>query len=289
LNDVIGLAMIKHGCKTYHELEVKVIHYVKPNKSKNKREAQLAKALEPYKTIHKELHNIKYVQQFLNNGEHGILCLKKLFKSYSPLKEYWTKNEHIHDFNMYLYMSSQKISLQNIIQRIKDDVIEYKIQQVRMKEIEAIKESRRTQLQNALKREGLSLRGDSTICSAYINGSESNSIQEIVTIMKEMDFFFKYTEYPSMIRESMRDAYACVRADAYDMYGPDYEDEIDVEQLVDKTNISNSCKERALRKFIRMNPNKLDCIPVSLKTCTFIHSSKRILQHPLSLKCTGSL
>lgn len=56
---------------------------------------------------------------------------------------------------------------------------------------------RRNELSNALNNVGLILRNDSVLCNNYIENNE-NTIQEIVEIMLEMDWFFKYTKYSTL-------------------------------------------------------------------------------------------
>jgi len=55
-------------------------------------------------------------------------------------------------------------------------------------------EKRRTELKDAMERQGIRLRTDSVLCNNYIE-KNIGSIDHIVNVMVEMDFYFKYTNY----------------------------------------------------------------------------------------------
>ncbi|KAG0184248.1 hypothetical protein DFQ28_011519 [Apophysomyces sp. BC1034] len=55
-------------------------------------------------------------------------------------------------------------------------------------------DERRQKLTDALKEQGLSLRADSALCTKYIN-TGVGSLKDIVTVMKEMDWYFRCTTY----------------------------------------------------------------------------------------------
>jgi len=74
---------------------------------------------------------------------------------------------------------------------------EYTMQDMRLCNLEnKYKLERRRQLEDALEREDLKLRGNSRICNTYIENSNSNlDISYVVSIEREMDWFFKNTDY----------------------------------------------------------------------------------------------
>lgn len=49
---------------------------------------------------------------------------------------------------------------------------------------------------------GLVLRPDSRICNEFINGSNAYSLDKIVSIMKEMEFLYKHTNYSDILRNT---------------------------------------------------------------------------------------
>ncbi|KAF7722695.1 hypothetical protein EC973_002858 [Apophysomyces ossiformis] len=64
------------------------------------------------------------------------------------------------------------------------------------RELNARTEERRQRITSALNAVGLNLRADSSLCSQYINQGKGN-LEEIVTIMMEMDWYFRCTNYAS--------------------------------------------------------------------------------------------
>lgn len=67
---------------------------------------------------------------------------------------------------------------------------------VQHNQFETKKQTRRKELERALQCEQLSLRSDSKICNDYINNPDSTiELSYVVQMMKEMDWFFKYTSY----------------------------------------------------------------------------------------------
>jgi hypothetical protein len=80
---------------------------------------------------------------------------------------------------------------------------------------EAERQQRENELVAALGERGLCLRSDSSLCDQYIEGESYKSLAEIVDIMHEMDFYFKYTRYP-LIKDRMYEWWRT--------FGPRYEE-----------------------------------------------------------------
>jgi hypothetical protein len=59
--------------------------------------------------------------------------------------------------------------------------------------------TRYKRLQDALSLMSLEIRGDSRLCEDYVM-SEEGDINHIVSVMQEMSFFYKQTQYPSYVR-----------------------------------------------------------------------------------------
>ena len=67
-----------------------------------------------------------------------------------------------------------------------------------------LREGRKNQLETALEAKGLVLRNDSALCQQYIDGDGDRNLDEIVSIMENMDFLYKHTQY-SQIYERLLD------------------------------------------------------------------------------------
>lgn len=110
---------------------------------------------------------------------------------------------------------------------------------------------RRSTLEKALHDKGLYLRADSSVCHDYLNFIRDD-LDEVVGIMQEMDWFFKYTRYPLYIGryyENLRD-----NREFYD-YDDDYDDDIDTKS---RGEVSYDCKVQALRQFMGMRNKPRD-------------------------------
>lgn len=106
---------------------------------------------------------------------------------------------------------------------------------------------RQFELQAALESVGLVLRSDAKICWAFINGTgygHDKNVEEIVDIMKEMDYLHKHTTYRKVLRELIEDRKDEIRF----TYGWMPEDEF--RELIDAAipELSNQAKAIALRR-----------------------------------------
>lgn len=133
---------------------------------------------------------------------------------------------------------------------------------------EMAQQDRRRKLQKYLVSIGLpGIREDSTICSDYIEEGEDSgwTIESIGDVMKEMDFFYSKTNYPSVLRETRRE------------YGggwqPRYEYGVRREWYQwtedDEEEVRQEAKHRSLSEYIKknhQNPHKISNeVPDSLK------------------------
>lgn len=96
------------------------------------------------------------------------------------------------------------------------------------------------ELVNKLKSRGLELRSDSVLCSNYIRGSNEYTIDEIVDIMEQMNWFFTYTNYSYYCREYDKKKYE----QRINNYYYDCRDHYDL----DDSNDSNYRKSREIEK-----------------------------------------
>jgi hypothetical protein len=101
-----------------------------------------------------------------------------------------------------------------------------------------------------LKKHNLQLRDDSLLCNNYIQNNIGDP-EEIVKIMVEMDFYFKYTDYSDLIYEYTSNYIDYRKHYIYDDYG--YFN-IKLSQK-EKNNLSEQAKKEALKEWCK---NKLD-------------------------------
>jgi hypothetical protein len=101
-----------------------------------------------------------------------------------------------------------------------------------------------------LKKHNLQLRDDSLLCNNYIQNNIGDP-EEIVKIMVEMDFYFKYTDYSDLIYEYTSNYIDYRKHYIYDDYG--YFN-IKLSQK-EKNNLSEQAKKEALNQWCK---NKLD-------------------------------
>jgi hypothetical protein len=62
------------------------------------------------------------------------------------------------------------------------------------------KKNKREELNNELDKYNLKIRNDSILCERFINGDETYLLNELVYIMVEMDWYYKYTNYSKIIK-----------------------------------------------------------------------------------------
>ncbi len=116
---------------------------------------------------------------------------------------------------------------------------------------------RTDELEAELTKHGLELRGDSSLCQQYIYNLTNVTLEEVVTTMAEMDWFFKNTQYSRFRNEYKNDYYK----KNHDYYISDDEGE---RIYMNHTKIiSDNGKRLALKDWASKN-NDLTGVPVSL-------------------------
>jgi hypothetical protein len=73
-----------------------------------------------------------------------------------------------------------------------------------LKEAARLRAERREALSASLEARGCTLRADSHVCSAYIEGSTARTLEQVLDETEEIQFFWRRTQYPALLR-SMRD------------------------------------------------------------------------------------
>ena len=111
---------------------------------------------------------------------------------------------------------------------------------------------RQSRLRWALQEHGLTLRTDSDVCAQYVDGRRTD-LEEVVRVMREMDFFFSETAYRTFVAETYRSLRPYRRRHRYDH---DYEtDSSDDDDDVDRVQVSRNAKVRALTEFRGVVPD----------------------------------
>lgn len=105
--------------------------------------------------------------------------------------------------------------------------------------------NREAELEEELEKHGLILRSDSEMCRNYIYHNYP-SMNEVVNIMIEMNWFFNYTEYSSIIRN---------------MYFDSFYDYDETDHFINKYQMSLNAKKTAYRNYIRKNKGNTDDVP----------------------------
>jgi len=123
-----------------------------------------------------------------------------------------------------------------------------------------------------LREHNLALRDDSTLCNKYIENNIGD-VNEIVTIMVEMDFYFKYTQYSNILYNQRSNYIDNERS--YRYYDWDYYITLTSK---DKTMLSTSAKKEALKLWCNKRKDCDDAIsqpylPRSLRDKVLEHFS----------------
>ena len=101
------------------------------------------------------------------------------------------------------------------------------------------KKNKKEELKNELKKYDLTIRNDSILCERFIDGDNTYLLNELVYIMVEMDWYYKYTNYSKIIKNLYDDFY--YEQKKYGYYGDFDED--------DKMELSKNAKKIALEKW----------------------------------------
>lgn len=227
LRDIRMLSFLKHG-----KIKPDIVKR-DGNKARDKREEQLSKTLEQLSlTDNADIKSYSIVRRFLENGDQGVRKLKANLSKFVVFKEklgdlYDTYKSELFDE----YIESGDIVIQN--ERSKGD--------------------RRSALVAKLGEYNLTLRCDSRVCDNFINnntGGNIGDINEVVRIMREMDWFYTKTNYPRVYKYYLDDEYREAKKIIRDSYGiirdPDEYEEI-LDEYVDRDRISRKAKLKILR------------------------------------------
>lgn len=226
---------------------------------------------------------------FIKNGDEGIKKLEKKLSLWENFNEIFKTYEHSYSieekYNFFeLFINNQdktikiikedyvkqlvrverKLNINETIKNIIDDLpitinqcdIDIYIKYGNIKFIN--KYVKEYELKQALAKYNLELRSDSELCRNYItsekniNGEEFN-IDNIVNIMRKMNFLYKKTEYKSIYGKLLSDAYYA----ANDYYYDEDDDGFDPADYVDKHDISQQAQIIALKKYNKVLPDFL--------------------------------
>jgi len=108
--------------------------------------------------------------------------------------------------------------------RAKSEVRKARLRETKMAKEEqkhAKRQQRKEELVAALTARGLHFRNDSTVCEEYINETSTKSLQTVVDIMHEMNFYFNHTKYAhfhDLEYDEWCDNYSYGPPDAQDKY-----------------------------------------------------------------------
>lgn len=124
--------------------------------------------------------------------------------------------------------------------------------------------ARKTALSERLQEHGLAIRRDSRLCSNYVDHGKGN-IDDVVTTMVEMDFFYRHTAYPRIYKSELNDWFKEQRE-----FDGEYYHDLDDET---RSELSNIAKRSALKGWTKMyinnglgDPTGCLYLPVSLRS-----------------------
>jgi len=135
----------------------------------------------------------------------------------------------------------------------RDDIVNIITILQEYKKIKNNKLDRKNKLTIKLHENGLELRNDSRVCDDYINGIRNN-MDEVITIMLEMNFFIKKTQYKNIMNNLINDYKKTIRENYGFLEYDEYQELIDdqIHKLSDKAkkiaiknqkNIPEYCKK----------------------------------------------
>jgi len=180
-----------------------------------------------------QLRNWEVCQTFVKSGIRGVRDMRSILGAYKPLKD--TLNaldaNHIEPLEYLIAYADNPV----------DTVgkIEHRLN------YEATKSQRREELKNALAVHGLELRNDSVVCAEYIQQG-TGELESIVKLMRQMNFFYKHTNYPVIYSQLSSQAYRIAKNDIYNEYGwveNLYYFEDLLEERIDRIQLSRVAKE----------------------------------------------
>lgn len=213
-----------------------------------------------------EIEPDNYTQDVNNYLEYGRGTLKKIIEPYIRVKQLV---EAIGDAK-YRELAND----QTIIEWIYDD----KQNLEEIQEYIASKDhrsERRRALKNELKQHGLVIRGDSAYCSEFIDFNY-RTLKEVVDMMKEMDWFFKCTDYPAIMKRKRRREKREWKKCFAQNYTPDPDPDSDQDYDM---SLSDSGKKKAIYQWVKKG--KLGIQPPEHMNHMIINAEKRIQEEPI--------
>lgn len=183
-----------------------------------------------------EVINWKVSKAFLKNGAGGVRKMRNILAAYKPLKEaidaiVATASLHPTSPLEYLvdYVDAPEATLERIRAHIANEINKVK---------------HKNELEAALANYGLALRSDSSVCAKYIR--EGGDLDTTVKLMRQMDYFFRKTDYPAVYGELIEEAYHDAKHEIYETYGwienAWYYEEL-LEERINRHQISRQAKE----------------------------------------------
>ena len=143
------------------------------------------------------------------------------------------------------------------------------------------KEYRFQTLTKLLNAKELTLRSDSVLCSKYLNGSDEKTVEEVVQIMDEMNWFFQNTNYSINMRLYDENRRNNRRHNYYRNYDSDDEEYRQQEKEEYLKNKSDYVKKQSIKEWIIHGKNSKTFPPISLND--FINQIEKKLENNYNL------
>jgi hypothetical protein len=270
LSDVIGLAMMKHHIFDLRNLDTFLSAPKADSKSKVKREEQLAKAMSKFDVSeYKTLASLECITSFLRNGEYGIRNIKNIISFYKPMNDFLITQATKPPYTIERYLLyAHENGLEQAKQQVSNDIQrEFEKNARDQLHLERLRE-RKQSLIDALGQLNLSLRNDSTLCHEYIHGTGTLELHEVVSIMENMDFLYKHTNYSNLMQQAMARAHEEAREIIHDLYGYVSDSEVYYDLLqehMDKVSISKRCQKQAIKQLLKTKDWNRGDLPQGLR------------------------
>ena len=257
-NDVIGLAMIKHGKHSYRDL-LRFLTQPVYSKVMLKRREQFEVVLKGVgaETERESLAALPQIRGFLSNGSLGIRRIKKFAETYMELKRVWAEvcddagdvgggsgvathgcnGVGSRDFVRYMDIAFA-YGVKHVV-----DIVEQEL------EMKRERDERQRVLTEALAEMGLNVRTDSELCKRYVDGDESLTLTEVTETMRRMDYLYRNTNYGVLIKQALDDAYAEAKRRIHDERGyvSDHNEyKALLRKYVDRRAISEKCQAECM-------------------------------------------
>lgn len=195
-------------------------------------------SVEEYQQNKLEKQQIRESQKDHNQDKKALLIEKREEKLRNELAKHNLQmtNDTSHIWDKLIQKGGNKEKIQKCVDEIRGYV------------------TRKKDLADALRQYNLNIRADSRLCTDYING-DNDDLNEVVSIMRDMDFLYKHTNYPTVFNKMMeREA-----RELKDMYGYWQQREEYVHY------VSENAKIQACEQYEKANKN-MDLMTPDLKS-----------------------